>query len=139
MKNETSIRKQNFYKHIIAGILFLVSGILSNFSIKGIELTGSIIALISCCIILFMYRSNREQEDEMTKLYMGEAYRFGFYCTLISMISLEIINLISESCLKKSIIGFGSFGSIIMGIGTLSVGLYFAKLDGGIFDAKTED
>jgi len=78
MKSETSIRKQNLYSHIIAGTLFLLSGFISNIPMKGVQLSGGIIAIISCALILFIYKTNREQEDEMTKLYMGKAYKIGF-------------------------------------------------------------
>jgi len=58
---------------------------------------------------------------------------------MIAVVLIEMINLVTDSYLKKTFIGLGTFGSIIMGVGYLTIGLYFAKLDGGIIDAKTED
>ena len=139
MKKEISIRKQNFYRHILAGILFIISGILSCIPIKPISVSGDILAIAACIITAIIICSNKEHEDEMTKLYLGKAYTLGFYLILLTTLLMEITNVLTDNFFEKTLIGFGPFGNIIMGVGFLSVGLIFAKYDGGIFDANTND
>lgn len=136
-----SIRRQYLTRYTLTGIMWLIAGGFNIFESNKICNVISLFAMACGAISLlcFILAKNKEDDDEMSSINAGEAYKLGFCVLVLVLLLLDLSNDFFELIKVSFAFSLYEVSYLALGAGYLALGLYFAKLDGGMFDANTED